>query len=165
MIWDSALAVLIALAMCFVVAERAAADDSEAVIDSPMKQQIAAQLKTYENCLNTGDAETTMTLYDSDPIFMAEYSKAFIGREAVRQGYVRVFQTIKLHVKFSIHEIVDMGGDLAYMRTTSTGEQTTLGIGKVLQEANNELFIFRKEDGRWKIHRYLFASSNAPESQ
>jgi hypothetical protein len=31
------------------------------------------------------------------------------------------------------------------------------------KEANNELFIFRrKEQGKWKIHRYLFATSNPP---
>jgi len=35
-----------------------------------------------------------------------------------------------------------------------------LSTNAVSQEANNELFIFRKEDGEWKIHRYLFASFN-----
>jgi hypothetical protein len=34
-----------------------------------------------------------------------------------------------------------------------------------VKEGNNELFIFRKEEGKWKIHRYLFASSNPPESK
>jgi hypothetical protein len=27
----------------------------------------------------------------------------------------------------------------------------------MVREGNNELFIFRKEQGNWKIHRYLFA--------
>jgi ketosteroid isomerase-like protein len=127
-----------------------------------MKQEITKQLKAYEDALNTSDTKAAMALYGKDPIFMAEYAKAFIGRDAVRQGYGRVFQTIKLNVIFTIHEIVDMGGDLAYARTTSAGKQEMLATHKMSQEANNELFIFRKEKGAWKIHRYLFASCNPP---
>lgn len=26
----------------------------------------------------------------------------------------------------------------------------------------NEMFLFKQENGDWKIHRYLFASSQAP---
>lgn len=103
-----------------------------------------------------------MALYGSDPIFMAEYARAFIGRDAVRRGYDKVFETIKLSVIFTIHEVVEMGGDLAYARTTSAGRQELLATQETSQEANNELFIFRKENGVWKIHRYLFATCNPP---
>jgi ketosteroid isomerase-like protein len=127
-----------------------------------MKQEITNALKAYENSLNTSDTRAAMALYGSDPIFMAEYANAFVGRDAVLRGYDQVFRTIKLNVRFTIHEIVDMGGDLAYVRTTSAGQQEMLATHKISQEANNELFIFRKEDGQWKIHRYLFASSKPP---
>jgi len=128
-----------------------------------MKQEIASQLKAYENALNTSSTAAAMALYGKDPIFMAEYASAFIGRDAVRQGYDQVFRTLKLNVKFTVHEVVDMGGDLAFARTTSAGQQEILATHKVSKEANNELFIFRKEGGEWKIHRYLFASSNPPK--
>ena len=58
-----------------------------------------------------------------------------------------------------------MGGDLAYGRTTSAGTQEILSDHKITKEANNELFIFRKEQGQWKIHRYLFATSNPPAAE
>ena len=73
-----------------------------------------------------------------------------------------IFETIKLTVVFNIHEIVEMGSDLAYVRTTSAGQQEVLATRKKSTEGNNELFIFRKEHGQWKIHRYLFATSNPP---
>jgi ketosteroid isomerase-like protein len=129
-----------------------------------MKQEITNALKAYESSLNTSDARAAMALYGSDPIFMAEYANAFVGRDAVQRGYDQVFRTIKLNVRFTIHEIVEMGGDLAYVRTTSAGQQEMLATHKMSQEANNELFIFRKEDGQWKIHRYLFASSKPPSA-
>jgi hypothetical protein len=55
-----------------------------------------------------------------------------------------------------------MGGDLAYARTTSAGEQETLADHTMEKESNNELFIFRNEQGQRKIHRYLFATCNPP---
>ena len=78
--------------------------------------------------------------------------------------YAHIFKAIKLNVVFTIHEIVSMGGDLAYARTTSAGQTEILAANKTVKEANNELFIFRKEAWQWKIHRYLFATSNPPAS-
>jgi uncharacterized protein (TIGR02246 family) len=127
-----------------------------------MNQEITNLLKAYEKALNTSDASAALALYGSDPIFMAQNAPAFVGRDAVRAGYDYVFKTLKLNVVFSIHEIVELGGDLAYGRTSSAGQQELLATHKVSKEANNELFIFRKEKGQWKIHRYLFATSNPP---
>jgi hypothetical protein len=44
-------------------------------------------------------------------------------------------------------------------RTEILANKTTV------KEGNNELFIFRKKHGNWKIHRYLFASTNPPEGK
>ena len=93
-----------------------------------MNQEITNLLKAYENALNTSDTDAALELYGSDPVFMAEFADAFAGREAVRAAYVRVFNTIKLDVRFRIHEIVDIGGDLAYGRTTSAGRQEALPV-------------------------------------
>ena len=47
----------------------------------------------------------------------------------------------------------------AWARTSSAGRTTVLANGQVLDEGNNELFVFRREDGEWRIHRYLFATN------
>jgi uncharacterized protein (TIGR02246 family) len=126
-----------------------------------MNQDIVNVIKAYEDSLNTSDTDAALALYGEDPVFMPEYSAALSGRDAVRAGYDHVFGAIKLNVSFTIHEIVEIG-DLAYVRTTSAGKTEILENKKTVKEANNELFIFRKEAGKWKIHRYLFASSNPP---
>lgn len=46
--------------------------------------------------------------------------------------------------------------DVAYALTRSNGEQTVLASGAVSAESNREVFIFRREDGAWRIARYLF---------
>ena len=125
-----------------------------------MNQEIVDVIKTYEKALNTSDTQAALALYGSEPVFMPEYSQALSGRDAVKAGYDYVFENLKLNVTFTIHGIVEMGGDLADVRTTSAGKIDVLPKNVTRKEANNELFIFRKEEGKWKIHRYLFASSN-----
>ena len=126
-----------------------------------MNLEIINLLKAYEKALNTSDTQAAMALYGSDPIFMPEFSVALIGRDAVEAGYDKVFNTITLNVVFTIHEIVEIG-DLAYGRTSSAGQTRIHASDKMVREGNNELFIFRKENGQWKIHRYLFATTNPP---
>jgi len=126
-----------------------------------MNQEITNLLKAYEKALNASDAKAALALYGSDPIVMPQSMPAFIGREAVQATYEGFFRVLKLNVVFTIHEIVEMG-DLAYGRTTSAGQTEVLAAHTTSKEANNELFIFRKERGQWKIHRYLFATSNPP---
>jgi uncharacterized protein (TIGR02246 family) len=128
-----------------------------------MNQDIVKVIKAYERSLNASDSQAALALYGEDPIFMPEYSAALGGREAVKAGYEKVFSVLKLNVNFTIHEVVEMG-DLAYVRTTSAGRTEILAKKTTVTEGNNELFIFRKEYGKWKIHRYLFASSN-PEAK
>lgn len=127
-----------------------------------MNQEITKQIKAYEKSLNTSDVNAALAVYGSDPIFMAQNMEAFVGRAAVQASYEHIFKAIKLNVAFTIHEVVSMGDDLAYARTTSAGQTEILAARKTVKEANNELFIFRKEQGQWKIHRYLFATSNPP---
>ena len=127
-----------------------------------MNQDIVNVIKAYEKSLNASDPQAALSLYGEDPIFMPQYSAALSGRDAVEAGYQKVFSALKLNVTFAVHEVVEMG-DLAYVRTTSAGKTEILAKKTTVKEGNNELFIFRKERGNWKIHRYLFASTNPPE--
>ena len=124
-------------------------------------QQIQQVLQQYEQALNVSDTAASLALYSSEPIFMPQFAEAQVGRDAVQATYEQIFQTIQLKVKFTIHEVEPMG-ELAYVRTTSAGTATVLADHKTTDEGNNELFLFKQENGDWKIHRYLFASSLAP---
>ena len=119
---------------------------------------IEALLKAYEKALNTNDLESILALYGPSPVFMPQHEPALVGRDAVRAGYRQVFDTIKLNVAFDIHEI-EIVGDTAWARTSSAGRTRILGPGIEVAEGNNELFIFKRENGDWKIHRYLFSTT------
>ena len=115
-------------------------------------------IKAYETALNANDLETILSLYGSDPIIMPQHAPALVGRDAVRAGSRQVFSTIKLDIRFDVHEIEETG-DWAWARTSSAGRTRILAAGIDVTEGNNELFVFRREGGGWRIHRYLFSTS------
>ena len=122
--------------------------------------KIQGVIVKYESALNASNADGVLKLYGKSPIFMPQHAPAQIGRAAVKQAYNNVFNSIKLDVKFSVHD-VEVLGDTAWARTSSAGKTTILANNVMVNEGNNELFIFKKENGDWKIHRYLF-STNQP---
>ena len=118
---------------------------------------IQSILQSYETALNANDIDAILDLYGEAPVFMPQHAPALVGREAVRAGYQQVFASIKLQIRFDIHE-VEVIGDWAWARTSSAGRTRLLVEDVEIAEGNNELFVFRREHGHWKIHRYLFAT-------
>ena len=128
---------------------------------SPATDSIRALLARYEAALNASSTETVMPLYTVDGVFMPPYSQSAVGLTAVRQAYDAVFGAITLSVKFHIAEIVEIAPDWAFARTNSAGTVTINATGAKSAEANQELFLFKKDtDGDWKIARYSFSSTN-----
>src|SRR5580693_8062592 len=113
---------------------------------------IRGVLAAYNAALNGGKTAAVLPLYADDGIFMPPYSSSAIGKDAVRRAYDAVFEELKFHVKFTIAEIVVMAPSWAYVRTNSAGTTGHHSTGKTTSEANQELFIFRKDsDGQWRI--------------
>jgi uncharacterized protein (TIGR02246 family) len=117
---------------------------------------VESLLKAYETALNASDTDAVMDLYSANPVLMPQNAPAMVGQGAVRKAYDQVFSAIKLNIRFKIHEVETLG-DTAWGRTTSSGRQKILAAGKEVDEGNNELYVFKRENGGWKIHRYLFA--------
>ncbi len=123
-------------------------------------QKIQTLISQYESALNSSNVNVVLGLYGKNPTFMPQYTSAQVGRAAIKQAYENVFKTIKLNIKFTTHEIQVLG-DTAWARTSSAGKTKILANKAVINEGNNELFIFKKENNIWKIHQYLF-STNQP---
>jgi len=123
-------------------------------------QKIQTLISQYETELNASNVDGVLALYGKNPTFMPQNSSAQVGRAAVKQTYKNVFNTIKLDIKFTIYEI-EVLGDTAWARTSSSGKTKILAKDVVISEGNNELFIFKNEDGTWKIYQYLFSTNQS----
>jgi uncharacterized protein (TIGR02246 family) len=126
---------------------------------------LTAVMAKYNAALNASSVDQSLALYAEDGVFMPPFSPSAVGKDAVRQAYIKVFETITLNVKFTIAEIVQMAPDWAFVRTNSAGTNAINASGKVSAEGNQELFIFRKDaDGEWRIARYSFSPTGAPQT-
>ena len=128
------------------------------------ERAIADVLSAYERALNGSDVEAVMTLYAPDGVFMPQNSPSSVGAEAVRTAYEAVFGAITLRVKFAVVEVKQVAPEWAIARTNSAGEVTVHATGASGPEANQELFVFQRIDGSWKIARYCFSTTNPPRA-
>ncbi|MCB0518223.1 MAG: SgcJ/EcaC family oxidoreductase [Lewinellaceae bacterium] len=119
------------------------------------KSAIESLLFDYEKALNASDTKAVLKLYATDGVFMPTEAPTATGPAGLEQAYNFVFSQIKLNIKFQIDEIV-VHGDLAYARTISRGKTDVLAAGITVPEENRELFVLVKEEGAWKIGRYMF---------
>jgi uncharacterized protein (TIGR02246 family) len=125
---------------------------------------VASILKDYQTALNRSNTEAVLTLYAPDGVFMPQHSPSSVGTAAVRQAYDAVFGAITLSVQFEIAEIRQIAPDWVLARTNSTGRTKNNVTGAEGPEANQELFLFQKIGGTWKIARYCFCTTNPPRS-
>ena len=124
------------------------------------EQAVSAALMTYQDALNRSDTDAVMKLYAPDGVFMPQNSPSSVGAEAVRKAYEAVFAAITLTVEFKIAEIRQLAPEWALARTNSAGTVKIYASGAVAPEANQELFLFQKVGGAWRIARYCFATTN-----
>jgi uncharacterized protein (TIGR02246 family) len=124
---------------------------------------VAAVLREYASALNASDADTALRLYAPDGVFMPQHSPSSEGTAAVRKAYDAVFAAITLSVEFEIAEIRQIAPDWVLARTNSAGRTKSHTTGIESPEANQELFLFQKIGGDWKIARYCFSTTNPPQ--
>ena len=127
------------------------------------EQTIAAVLKQYEAALNASDTEAVLPLYAPEGVFMPQNSPSSTGTQGLRHAYDAVFKAITLKVVFTVIEVQQVSADWAFARTDSVGVNTIHATGNSSPEANQELFVFQRIAGDWKIARYCFCTTNPPK--
>ena len=131
---------------------------------NPNEKAVAEVLAKYQDALNQSDTDAVMMLYAPNGVFMPQNSPSSVGAGDVRKAYDAVFKTISLTVQFNVAEVVEIGPNWVFARTNSAGTVKVHATGAGGPEANQELFLFQKIDGAWKIARYCFCTTNLARS-
>src|SRR5271163_1940297 len=127
---------------------------------NPNEKAVAAVLAQYQDALNQSDTGAVMRLYASDGVFMPQNNPSSVGADEVRRAYEAVFKAIKLTVKFNVAEVVEMAPNWVFARTNSVGTVKVHETGAGGPEANQELCLFQRIGGAWKLARYCFYTAN-----
>jgi len=117
--------------------------------------QIEQLIGKYIEGINGSSVDILLPLFTQDGVFMAPDVPTMNGHDQIRAFFNRAFTAIKLDAKIYFDEVVTTEND-AYARTHSLVNVTMLEKNETHIEENRELFICRKDDGRWKIARYMF---------
>src|SRR5580698_7584800 len=128
------------------------------------EKAVSEVLSKYQDALNQSDTDAVMMLYAPNGVFMPQNSPSSVGAGDVRKAYDAVFKTISLTVQFNVAEVVEIGPNWVFARTNSAGTVKVHATGAGGPEANQELFLFQKIDGAWKIARYSFSTTNPPHT-
>ena len=107
-------------------------------------------MDNYATALKAGDVETLVGLYSAKGVFMREEMKAVVGQDALRAAYKEVFATLKVDLQFTIRRPRSRATRPGCARV-SKGTVKILKTGVEAKQGYNQLVVFRKEGGAWKI--------------
>jgi uncharacterized protein (TIGR02246 family) len=121
-------------------------------------EEVQTTLKAYGAAIRSGSLKDALAQYATDGVFMPPGRQAAVGKNQLREAYTRLFATARLEVEFDFKEIVVFGDAWAFARTTAHGRKVWIEEDRAEDASNQELFVMRREDGKWKIARYAFNS-------
>lgn len=119
------------------------------------KAAIEKLLFSYRDALNASNTDKVLPLYTANGVFMPSNAPTAVGQDQVKGAYDFVFNAIQLKIEFFIDEI-EVQGNVAFARTSSKGTTLINATGQTVPEENRELFVLQKDNGQWKIARYMF---------
>ncbi|GAB3641312.1 YybH family protein [Spirosoma arcticum] len=129
--------------------------------DKPAEQRAIQQLlDTYGAALNGSDAARIIPLFAQDGVFLAPGNPTATGQNQIKGAFDGLFGAVTLKLQFTPAQITVVNDKYAYATSTSSGTLTVKSNGQSAPNAYRELWVFVKENGQWKIARYLFNQPN-----
>ncbi len=120
-----------------------------------MNEEIQLLLQTYQRSLNEANVDLVKSVYADDAIFIGQSFPIATGRDEIVSLYADFLSKLDFDVEFEIIE-VELGDNLGFVRTRSTGTIVPKGQTPTGPEGNREVFVVKKIDGAWKFYRYIF---------
>jgi uncharacterized protein (TIGR02246 family) len=121
------------------------------------KDNVAAEklVQNYFEALNAGDATLVTSFFTKSGVLLAQGAPTATGSEQVNGTFKYVFDNFSYALKVSIGEVI-VQGKYAVVSSTSTGSFVIKAKNETLQADYRETFILQKENGVWKIARYMY---------
>lgn len=117
-------------------------------------QDIARTVQEYIEQLNASNTRAIVDLYTDDAAFFQPDRPTAVGSQQLTDAYESAFAGIKVHITNHIDTILT-DGDLAAVRSHSSGSVTLRADGTVVPMACRELWVLTRSGGDWKIAQYM----------
>lgn len=120
-----------------------------------MNKEIQSLLQTYQRSLNEANVDLVKSVYADDALFIGQPFPIATGIDEIVSLYTDFLSKLDFDVEFEILE-VELGDNLGFVRTRSTGTIVPKGQTPKGSEGNREVFVVKKIDHAWKFYRYIF---------
>ncbi|WP_052732802.1 YybH family protein [Hymenobacter terrenus] len=121
------------------------------------EQTAIKQLITdYGTALAASDPSKVAGLFAQNAILLSAGAPTVTGPAQIKSSYEGLFSALTLTLQFTPGEIVVVNKDYAFATSTSAGNVLVKANGQISPGAYRELWVFTKENGQWKIARYMF---------
>lgn len=120
--------------------------------------EINAANDHFVKTMSAHDHAAHAACYTKDALFMVPGKPSIVGRTAIEADAIESFKSGVTELGLTTTEIYDMGGDMLLEEgkfTISNKEGITFDKGKYL-------VLWKKEEGKWKLHRDIYNSDNPP---
>lgn len=121
------------------------------------KDKVAVEkvVQNYFEALNTGNATLVTSYFTKSGVLLAQGAPTATGSEQVNGTFKYVFDNFSYALKVSIGEVI-VQGNYAIVSSTSTGSFVIKAKNETLPADYRETFILQKENGVWKIAKYMY---------
>jgi ketosteroid isomerase-like protein len=118
------------------------------------KNIIQEKILNFEAALNLGNIEDVLSFYSDEAIFMPDgyktLKKSQIGKSGLEFLIESDFKIRFENMKIAIDETY------AFVEAIAKTSQNDKESSSKLEKTSRDFFVFRKEEGDWKIFRYIF---------
>lgn len=121
------------------------------------KRKIENVLAAYAQVLNAAKTEAIAGFYTKDGILLPEGVTANLKPAQLITPGASFFSKNEFSISYTV-QAVFVEGFYAFVEAKATTTQKELKSGTTTGKTSKDFFVFRQEDGAWKIYRYMFST-------
>ena len=124
------------------------------------EQAIRQTIDRYGELRNAGDVEGIVALFTDDAALMVPGVPTLVGTDALRKAFAPFRDVPGQECAYEFEQITAVG-DLATVRSHSSGTVISRDTRESKPAAWRELFTLREVDGAWRIANYMFQATGS----
>ena len=120
------------------------------------KKKAEQTVRNYFKHLYKSSTDSILALYSENAVLMPADLPTTNGKVQLLSAYKQTFSAIKFVSATTDYDEISVYGDMAIVRTTSDVTLFMINEKQEVKSKMREFFILNKENGEWKISRYMF---------
>jgi ketosteroid isomerase-like protein len=113
-------------------------------------------VSNYFEYLYETNTDAIINLYVENAVLMPADMPTAKGKSQLHTAYNQTFGVVKFVSATIDYDEISVYGDMAIVRTTSDVNLFMINEKQDVKNKMREFFILNKENGDWKISRYMF---------